>query len=168
VFFAGFWKADVIDSLYERLLFYRWFRWLVQKVKGETVMLGLTLTNAEAISLVRKRCSAVSRRMNTCPYEIGTKIVARVDAEGEMMPYAELTVKTIRPMKVKDMTVDLAKGEGFSGIEGWKMNYAKMYGSATDESTIIRIGFDVEKMLTEKLKEDSYDARKRAADTVNP
>ena len=131
-------------------------------------MLGLTLTDAEAISLVRKRCNAVSRRMNTCPYEIGTKIVARVNTGGEMLPYAELTVKTIRPMKVSDMTEDLAKKEGFSGLEGWRANHAKLYGAANAESPIFRIGFDVEKMLTEKLKEDEADARKRAANTVNP
>jgi hypothetical protein len=158
----------VIDSLYHRLLFYGWFRWLVQTVTGESVMLAITLTDAEAISLVRKRCKAVSRRMGSCPYEIGTKIVARVNAEGDLSPYAELTVKTIRPMTVGQMTADLAKGEGFSGLEGWTANHAKLYGPPNAETQIFRIGFDVEKMLTEKLQESELDARKRAANTVNP
>jgi len=157
-------------SLYDRLLFNGWFRWLVKRITGEVPMLSVTLTNVEAISLVRKRCKAFSRKAPKCPYEIGNKIVARVETEGQLLPYAELTIKTIRPMKMSEMTLEMAKAEGFSSVEGWRVHFSGLYGatSVAPDATFFRVGFDVEKMLTEKLKEDSYDARKRAADTVNP
>ncbi len=124
-------------------------------------MLSVTLTNAEAISLVRKRCRAFSRKSPTCPYEIGTKIVARVSTDSQLLPYAELTVKTIRPMKVSEMTEEMAKAEGFSSIDGWKLQLSSLYGSgaAQPDATFFRVGFDVEKMLTEKLGQEGSDAR---------
>lgn len=118
-------------------------------------MVGITLTSAEAISIVRKRCKSVTRRMAKCPYEIGSKSVARVDSEGKILPYAELTIKTVRVIKLKDITLEMAKADGFSSVEGMKLNLVKLYGSVEDEAELTRIGFDVDKMLTEKEKEKS-------------
>lgn len=117
-------------------------------------MIGITLTNAEAISIVRKRCKSVTRRMAKCPYEIGSKAVARVDSEGKILPYAELTIKTIRTILLKDITLDMAKADGFSSVEGLKLNLMKMYGSIDANAEVVRIGFDVDKMLTEKEKQN--------------
>lgn len=112
-------------------------------------MLAITLTDAEAYGVLRKRCRALSRRMVNCPYEIGSTIVARV-REGEgTRPYALLTVKTVRPMTVGEVTEDLAKGEGFSGLPAWLINQNSLYGAGSDSVSIVRIGFDVERMLTE-------------------
>ncbi len=116
-------------------------------------MLAITLTDAEAYGVLRKRCKAVSRRMVNCPYEIGNTIVARV-REGEgTRPYAVLTVKTIRPMTVGAMTEDLAKGEGFSGLPAWTINQNTLYGASASDAATVRIGFDVERMLTEQQAE---------------
>ena len=115
-------------------------------------MIGITLTNAEAISIVRKRCKSVTRRMAKCPYEIGSKAVARVDTAGKVLPYAELTIKTVRVISLKDITLDMAKSDGFSSIEAMKLNLVKLYGPIDDSAELTRIGFDVDKMLTEKEK----------------
>lgn len=112
-------------------------------------MLAITLTDAEAYGLLRKRCRAVSRRMVNCPYEIGSTIVARVKDGDGTRPYAALTVKTIRPMTVGEVTEDIAKGEGFSGLPAWTINQNTLYGSSEAGMGIVRIGFDVERMLTE-------------------
>lgn len=114
-------------------------------------MLAITLTETEAYSIVRRRCNALSRRMVACPYEVGSTIVARVREGENTRPYALLTVKTIRPMTVGEMTEQLAGGEGFSGLPAWGLNQAKIYGGDAGSSgvSIVRIGFDVEKMLTE-------------------
>lgn len=114
-------------------------------------MLAITLTEAEAYSIVRRRCKALSRRMIACPYEIGSQIVARVRDGENTRPYALLTVKTIRPMTVGEVTEQLAIGEGFSGLPAWGLNQAKIYGGDAGSKgvSIVRIGFDVEKMLTE-------------------
>jgi hypothetical protein len=129
-----------------RLFLRRLTVWLLG---GEVPMLAITLTEAEAFGVLRKRCRAVSRRMVNCPYEIGSTIVARV-REGEgTRPYAVLTVKTIRPMTADQMTEELAKGEGFSGLPAWTINQAALYGAGLGDVSIVRIGFDVERMLTE-------------------
>lgn len=112
-------------------------------------MLAITLTDAEAFSVLRKRCKALSRRMVNCPYEIGSTIVARV-REGEgTRPYALLTVKTVRAMTAGEVTEDLAKSEGFSGLPAWTINQSGLYGAGSGDVSIVRIGFDVERMLTE-------------------
>ena len=112
-------------------------------------MLAITLTDAEAYGVLRKRCKALSRRMVNCPYEIGSTIVARV-REGEgTRPYALLTVKTIRAMTIGEVTEDLAKGEGFSGLPAWTINQTSLYGEGGSDTATVRIGFDVERMLTE-------------------
>lgn len=127
-------------------------------------MIGITLTGAEAIGIVRKRCKSVTRRMSKCPYEIGTKAVARVESEGEILPYAELTIKTVRPIMLKDITIDMAKADGFSSVEGLKLNLLKLYGSIDASAEVVRIGFDVDKMLTEKEKQD---VRKSPFDAID-
>ena len=118
-------------------------------------MLAITLTDAEAYGVLRKRCKAVSRRMVNCPYEIGSTIVARV-REGEgTRPYAVLTVKTVRSMTVDALTEELAKGEGFSGLPAWGINQNSLYGASNGSTAIVRIGFDVERMLTEAQNAES-------------
>jgi len=114
-------------------------------------MLAITLTETEAYSIVRRRCKALSRRMVACPYEVGTQIVARVREGENTRPYALLTVKTVRPMTVGEVTDTLATLEGFSGLPAWGLNQAKIYGGDAGSSgiSIVRIGFDVDKMLTE-------------------
>lgn len=127
-------------------------------------MLAITLTDAEAFGLVRKRCKALTRRMATAPYEIGTQVVARVSADGgKPKPFAVLTVKTVRAMVGKDMTEEMAKAEGFSGLPAWAANQSKLYGSPnTDNISLFRIGFDVDKMLTqnEQQQQEAQNARK--------
>ncbi len=113
-------------------------------------MLAITLTDAEAYGVLRKRCKALSRRMVNCPYEIGSTIVARVREGDGTRPYALLTVKTIRAMTAGEITEDLAKAEGFSGLPAWTINQTGLYGAALADVSIVRIGFDVERMLTEQ------------------
>ena len=124
-------------------------------------MLAITLTDAEAYSIVRRRCKALSRRMVACPYEIGSTIVARVREGETTRPYALLTVKTIRSMTVGEVTETLAVSEGFSGLPAWGLNQAKIYGGDAGSSgvAVVRIGFDVEKMLTEADNVGSNNSR---------
>ncbi len=120
-------------------------------------MLAITLTDTEAFGLLRKRCKALSRRMVNCPYEIGSTIVARVREGENTRPYALLTVKTVRAMTVGEITEDLAKGEGFSGLPAWTINQTSLYGVGSADVSIVRIGFDVERMLTEAQTQAEVD-----------
>ena len=134
---------------------YRLVAWLFMPLfvwlnGGEVPMLAITLTDAEAYGVVKKKCSALSRRLVQCPYEIGTQVVARVKGEGDAAkPFAVLTVKTVRAITGEHVTEELAKGEGFSGLPAWEANQRKLYGSGTTPAiSLYRIGFDLEKMLT--------------------
>ena len=142
-------------------LFMPLFVWLFG---GEVPMLAITLTEAEAYGVVKKKCSALSRRLVQCPYEIGTQVVARVKGDGNATkPFAVLTVKTVRAIAGGQVTEELAKGEGFSGLPAWEANQSKLYGSKTTPAmSLYRIGFDVEKMLTknEQQQQEANNARK--------
>jgi hypothetical protein len=139
-------------------LFMPLFVWLIG---GEVPMLAITLTEAEAYGVVKKKCSALSRRLVQCPYEIGTQVVARVKGDADAAkPFAVLTVKTVRAITGQQVTDELAKGEGFSGLPAWESNQTKLYGGKTTPAmSLYRIGFDVEKMLTDNQKVEVKNAR---------
>jgi hypothetical protein len=121
---------------------------------GVEPMLSISISDPEAIAMVRKRCRALSRVLGAShPYKVGEKLLAVVDPSGKRRPFASLTVKTLRPMRSHEMTEELAKAEGYSSLDGWRASMVSRYGSsaAEDGFSFFRIGVDVDKMLTEKL-----------------
>lgn len=109
-------------------------------------MKTILLTDAEVNSIIRKRCEAVSRR-GVAQFDAAEQIVAVVGPDRTR--FAEITIRSVRPITAKDVTDDMAKAEGFSGIEGWKLNQAKLYGQPVNVA-MYRITFNVERLFVEE------------------
>ncbi len=136
-----------------RKLYWLVYSWMVQyrpvvavfklwRFRVKTIL----LTDAEVNSIIRKRCDAVSRR-GIAQFDVAEQVVAVVGDERSR--FAEITIRSVRPITAKDVTGDMAKAEGFSGLEGWKLNQAKLYGSPVD-AVMYRITFNVERIFVEE------------------
>lgn len=144
---------------FARWLYWWVFSWMVQRRRLASLyryllrwkVKSILLTDAEVNAIIRKRCDAVSRR-GLSPFDPAEQIAAVVGSERER--FAELTVRSVRPVTLNEVTLDMAKAEGFSSVEGWRQNQVSLYGSASADTPMYRITFNVERLFTEKQEQE--------------
>ena len=118
----------------------------------------MIISGSEAANVYKKKSDALVRVYTDqiCPYKPKQKFTLQIERDGRLEPFAYCTVRSVRPLREGDYEVnpDLAKGEGYSSFDAWKLNVIVPIAAHTPEPILLhRITFNVDKLHEQLLKE---------------
>ena len=125
----------------------------------------LKTNDVETMRIMHKKADALLRYFpsGVCPYEPKQKIRLMSISNGKRLPYASVTVRSIRPVTQKDYhgnnALSWINAEGFSHYSSWNTNLEKNYAAGTLKSIsgLFRITFNIDSLEIHKKEERKED-----------
>lgn len=110
----------------------------------------LKVSRYERMKLMSGEAEGITRLYPSgCPHVPGTpKMVYYEDDDGNRVPFAKITIKSVRPCTVRERTENdkLAKMDGFDNGRAWLGHFQIMYGEQSPDAIVHRLQVIVEKM----------------------